>query len=126
MLARIAVAVVIAVAAGSFQLAGGAPADAATAPVPQLGVYRGDAPLGPEKVDAYSAWLGRQVDLAEAFEPADTWEDVQGRGWQLRPWSAWVHARPGRRLVLTVPMLPGNLDGRGPTSGTDAGQPVSL
>jgi hypothetical protein len=125
-LARIAVVITIAVAAASFHLTGGGTANAATASAPKLGVYRGDAPLGPEKVDAYSAWLGRQVDLAEAFEPADTWEDVEGRGWQLRPWSAWVHARPGRRLVLTVPMLPGNWDGRGPTAGTGAGEPVSL
>lgn len=102
-----------------------ATATAESTPV-RLGVYRGDAPRGPGKVDAYSAWLGRQVDLAEAFAPGDTWDDVEGRSWQLGSWSAWVSARPGRRLVLTVPILPGPVDGRGPTKGSGAGEPVSL
>lgn len=127
MLGRIAVVVAIAVAACSLEIAGAAAASPSAAPAaPLLGVYRGDAPKGPEKVDAYSAWLGREVDLAEAFEPAATWEDVEGRSWQLGAWSAWVHARPGRRLVLTVPMLPGSPDGSGPTAGAGAGEPVSL
>jgi hypothetical protein len=93
---------------------------------PKLGVYRGDAPTGPGKVDVYGAWLGRKVDVAEAFEPGDTWDDVAGRSWQLGAWSAWVNAEPGRQLVLTVPLLPGPWDGRGPSSGSGAGEPVSL
>jgi glycosyl hydrolase family 26 len=93
---------------------------------PKLGVYRGDAPRGPGNVDAYGDWLGRKVDIAEAFEPGETWDDVAGRSWQLGAWSAWVNAEPGRRLVLTVPLLPGPWDGRGPSSGPGAGEPVSL
>ncbi len=125
MVGRITVAVVLAVTAALFH-AGGEAAASPASTSPQLGVYRGDAPLGPGKVDAYSAWLGRQVDLAEAFEPGATWEDVEGRSWQLGAWSAWVHARAGRRLLLTVPMLPGGWDGSGPTSGAGAGEAVSL
>jgi hypothetical protein len=122
---RIAVALVLALTAALFHADGQAAASTAPA-APLLGVYRGDAPLGPGKVDAYSAWLGRQVDLAEAFEPSATWEDVEGRSWQLGAWSTWVHARAGRRLLLTVPMLPGSWDGSGPTSGAGAGEAVSL
>jgi glycosyl hydrolase family 26 len=123
---RIVSVLVIALVTSSFRVTEAAASASAAVPPPQLGVYRGDAPSGPDKVDAYSAWLGRKVDLAEAFEPGATWDDVMGRSWQLRPWSAWVNAQPGRRLVLTIPILPGHWDGRGPTSGPGAGEPVSL
>jgi len=72
----------------------------------ELGVYRWEAPTGPAKVDAFEIWLGRSVQLAEAFEPRDTWDNIDGAAWQLSAWSQWVRAKPGRNLVLGVPMLP--------------------
>lgn len=71
-----------------------------------LGVYRWEAPTGPANVDAFELWLGRSVQLAEAFEPRDTWDNIDGAAWQLSAWSQWVRAKPGRNLVLSVPMLP--------------------
>ena len=72
----------------------------------ELGVYRWDAPGGPANVDAFEAWLGRPVQLAEAFEARDNWDNIDGAAWQLGPWSQWVRAKAGRNLVLGVPMLP--------------------
>jgi hypothetical protein len=66
----------------------------------EIGVYRWDAPGGPAKVDAFEAWLGRPVQLAEAFEARDTWDNIDGAAWQLGPWSQWVRAKPGRNLIL--------------------------
>jgi hypothetical protein len=70
-------------------------------------VYRWDVPNGPANVDAFSQWLGQPVTLAQAFEASDTWDHVDGAGWQLAPWSQWVRAQPGRNLILSVPMLAG-------------------
>ena len=70
------------------------------------GVYRGEAPLGPAKVDGFELWLGKPVELAVAFEARDIWDNIDGADWQLGPWSQWVRAKAGRNLVLSVPMLP--------------------
>lgn len=86
----------------------------AWAAAPELGVYRWDVPNGPANVDAFSAWLGKPVRLAQAFEAPDAWEHVEGADWQLGPWSQWARARPGRNIVLGVPMLPGAWDLSGP------------
>lgn len=75
---------------------------------------------------AYAAWLNRTVVWAEDFTPMDTWDGVRGGGWQLGPWGKWVAEVPGRRLVLSVPMLAGNWKLDGPARGVDAGIPVSL
>ena len=72
----------------------------------ELGVYRWDAPAGPVNVDAFELWLGQPAQLAEAFEARDIWDNIDGAAWQLGPWSQWVRAKPGRNLVLSVPMLP--------------------
>jgi hypothetical protein len=72
----------------------------------ELGVYRWDAPGGPRNVDAFEGWLGKPVQLGEAFEARDTWDNIDGAAWQLGPWSQWVRAKPGRNLVLGVPMMP--------------------
>jgi hypothetical protein len=74
----------------------------------EFGVYRGEAPAGPANVDAFELWLGKPVQLAEAFEARDTWDNIDGAAWQLAPWSQWVRAKSGRNLILSVPMLPGS------------------
>jgi hypothetical protein len=71
-----------------------------------LGVYRWDAPGGPANVDAFETWLAKSVQLAEAFEARDKWDSIGGASWQLGPWSTWARAKPGRNLILGVPMLP--------------------
>lgn len=70
---------------------------------PLLGVYRFESP---GNVDLFSAWLGRNVDFATAFEATDTWANISGPSWQLGPWGTWVNTQPGRKLALAVPMFP--------------------
>jgi len=76
----------------------------------ELGVYRWHALIGPANVDKFEAWLGRPVQLAEDFEALDNWDAIDGAAWQLGPWSQWVRAKPGRNLVLGVPLLPSSGD----------------
>jgi hypothetical protein len=68
--------------------------------------------------------LDRSPVWAEDFESSDTWNNMEGPSWQLPEWSRWKQAVPGRRLILSVPMLPGPWDRSGPTSGEGAGQAV--
>ena len=92
---------------------------------PPMGVYRG-ANQSP-KVDAFAAWIGRPDLWGEDFIGWESWSNVAWPTWWLDHWSKWVHARPGRRLVLSVPLLAGPVDGSGPTKGdSGVGEPVSL
>ncbi|NNM85874.1 MAG: hypothetical protein HKL96_09005 [Phycisphaerales bacterium] len=85
----------------------------------QLGVYRGSAGAnGPAKVNAFSQWMGRRTLWAEDFMDNSSWDSIAMPNWQTGPWEKWVAERAGRRLVLSVPMLPGPWDQSGPTAGT--------
>ncbi|MBI3880921.1 MAG: hypothetical protein HY301_12795 [Verrucomicrobia bacterium] len=92
---------------------------------PHLGVYRW--PNGMTNVDAFAAWLGRPVVWGEDFVGGESWDNVAWPVWWLKAWSAWVHEKPGRRLILAIPLLAGPPDGSGPKQGnTGVNQPVSL
>lgn len=96
---------------------------------PYLAVYRWAAANrngGAGGNEAYARWIGRPVVWAEDFEPWDHWEHIEGGDWQLGEWAEWKKAIPGRRLILSVPLLPGPWDRSGPKTGPRAGQPVSL
>lgn len=88
-----------------------------------LGVHHGSA--RPEQVDEFGAWLGRDVVVAMDYMPSETWDNIQGEAWFLDPWVAWLKVDPNRRLMMTVPALPGPADLSGPTAGINPG-PVSL
>lgn len=74
--------------------------------------------------DSYASWLNRAATWAEDFQPTDSWDNIEGGVWQLRPWRDWIQAKPGRRLILSVVILPSGW--KGPARGIDAGIPVSL
>jgi hypothetical protein len=85
----------------------------ATADRVLLGVYRWDhANIAP-----YESWIGTDVDLGEDFLTSGdgpcsmNWAQIEGHGWQLDPWAAWVAAKSGRNVVLSVPMLSPNQPG---------------
>ena len=59
-----------------------------------------------------------------SFVYPGTWDNIEGGIWQLRPWRDWVQAKPGRRLIYSVVLLPAGY--RGPAKGIAAGIPVSL
>jgi hypothetical protein len=93
--------------------------------VPAIGAYHW--PLGTAGVDAFAAWLDRPAVWALDFVGSESWDNVEWPTWWLDGWSKWVHAKPGRRLILAIPILPGPVDGSGPIEGKlDVKQPVSL
>ncbi len=74
---------------------------AATVPV---GVYTGPATVA--ATNSFSTWLGAPTPYATDFlDYTKTWNDVANPMWLVDPWSTWVKAVPGRRLVLGVPLL---------------------
>ncbi|HEX5661677.1 MAG TPA: glycosyl hydrolase [Polyangiales bacterium] len=93
---------------------------------PMRGMYHWDAPNGPALADAAASWLGRDADLALAFSARATWGDISGPSWQLPPWGRWVQAKPGRRLVYSVSLLPGETNGAGPDNKLGTADDVSL
>ena len=96
---------------------------------PYHGVFRKSAlnPAGGAQGNAaYAKWLNRPVMWALDYTPGATWDNIQGENWWLHHWSDWKKAVPGRRFVLTVPLLPGPKDLSGPKKGLGAGQSVSL
>lgn len=119
------VAVGVALAAVVINAAGADKVPPASAGGPALGVYRGANATA--KVDAFAAWLGRPAIWGEDFIGSESWSNVGWPIWWLKTWSAWVHEKPGRRFVFAVPLLPGPVDGSGPTAGNvGRGEAVSL
>ena len=92
---------------------------------PALAAYRW--PNGTDNLDAFAKWLNRETVWGEDFIGSESWDNVQWPTWWLEHWSQWVPAKPGRRLILGVPLLPGPVDGSGPREGKiDLSKPVSL
>jgi len=101
------------VTAGSVAMA----KDAATAPVspatdnrqpPYLAVWKEPKYL-PDGIKEYNQWLNRQlvwVDMSSCmfYGPAKTWPQIELSF--DRAWGQWVAEVPGRRAILSVPMLP--------------------
>lgn len=100
-------------------------AGSASAAEPALGTYHW--PNGTAGVDAFAAWLDRPAVWGLDFVGDESWDNVEWPVWWLDAWSKWAAEKPGRRLVLSIPMLPGPVDGSGPKQGKiETGQPVSL
>lgn len=77
--------------------------------------------------EAYARWINRSVVWAEDFEANEAWENnIEGGGWQLGEWRDWKKQNSARRLILSIPLLPGGWDRSGAKRGADAGKPVSL
>jgi len=121
-LVSVAVASVAALVSSNF-IAPTATADDKPA-LPQMVAYRWG--ISPDGNVAFTKWVGADVVWAEDFEASETWDNIQYPGWQLYPWQKWVEADARRRLVLSVPMLPGAWNRSGPPKGIAAKQPVSL
>lgn len=91
---------------------------------PQIAAYRW--PNGSAKVDKFAEWLGRDPVWGEDFVGGETWSNVGWPVFWLDHWSGWLKGKPGRVLLLGIPLLAGPVDLSGPTQGDEAGQPVSL
>jgi hypothetical protein len=100
-----------------------------TSAAPYLAAYRWGAANkhgGAAANEAFARWLNQPVVWAEDFEPTERWDSLEGGDWQLGEWSRWKKAVAGRRLILSVPLLPGSWDRSGPRQGDAVGKPVSL
>ncbi len=72
--------------------------------VTQPGLYMG--PANTTGHNQFSSWLGNEAYYAVDFlNDAETWDQIANANWLFDPWSAWVKAKPGRRMVISVPML---------------------
>ncbi len=70
----------------------------------QTGLYSGLAKV-PEQ-NSFSAWLGNPVPYATDYVDYRTgWDNDFNPYWLIGPWSTWVKAEPGRRLILGLPLL---------------------
>ncbi len=114
---------------------GSDPAAPSAAPLPQTdnaappykGVYRwGQGGCIKGLYDGYGQWLNRNVIWPVDFMPTETWDGLEGQDWQLGTWGPWIHKQAGRRLVLSLPVLPGGWSCKGPIKGIDAHAAVSL
>ncbi|MDD5349705.1 MAG: glycosyl hydrolase [Chthoniobacteraceae bacterium] len=103
----------------------------AASPTPAIAVYRWGAanPSGGAAAnEAFAQWLNQPVVWGEDFTPTERWENcIEGGGWQLGEWSKWKKAVPGRRLIISIPLLPGGWN-RGGIKGSDGkyNNPVSF
>ena len=101
------------------------PPKATTSKEPALGTYHW--PNGTAGVDQFATWLNRDTVWALDFVGTESWDSIGWPVWWLENWSKWVHAKPNRRLILSIPILPGPLDYSGPTDGQKGrGVTVSL
>ena len=83
---------------------------AAGAPATASGVYSGPGYVAQH--DAFATWVPAQVPYAIDFlESRYGWTEML-HPWALDAWAPWVKASPGRRLVLSVPMLPAGAKGQ--------------
>ncbi|MEY3896286.1 MAG: hypothetical protein RLZZ214_1806, partial [Verrucomicrobiota bacterium] len=104
------------------------PPPAVARPTPAIAVYRWGAANksgGAAANEAYAQWLNQPVVWAEDFTPTERWDGIEGGNWQLGEWSKWKKAVPGRRLILSVVILPGGWDRGGPKGKDGKSVPVS-
>ncbi|MBI1371107.1 MAG: hypothetical protein GC162_20955 [Planctomycetes bacterium] len=103
-----------------------APVQPATKPVdPPIGTYHWAC--GMLGADAFANWLDRDGVWVLDTIGSETWDNISYPTWWLSNWSKWVHAKPGRRLILSVPILAGPPDRSGPRGGSKGvGVAVSL
>src|SRR5687768_9095488 len=80
----------------------------ANAAEPAIAAYRW--PNGTDNLDAFAGWLGRETVWGEDFIGSESWDNVEWPTWWLDHWGKWVTAKPGRRLILGVPLLPGPVE----------------
>lgn len=82
-------------------------AQAQSAAAATNGVASGPVPKGPQEAANFEAWLGASVPLASEFLNRTSWSEISNPN-SIPYWSSWARNRPGRNLVLAVPMLAGS------------------
>jgi hypothetical protein len=101
---------VVAAAAAVVCLASAGATAAAPKPTPRAavaGVYAG--PADPAGVQAFENWLGKPVPYVLEFPDKQHWATIQSPWFIPRIWGPTARTFQGKVMVLSVPMLPGNL-----------------
>jgi hypothetical protein len=70
-----------------------------------LGAFLGSDAEGVRRIDGFTSWLGREATVGHTYLPGSSWRDLEGPDWIIDPWTAWSAAKPGRTLVINVPVL---------------------
>ena len=95
---------------------------------PYFGVTKG-GPMRPS-TDEFATWLNRGTIFGGStlsFGTGSDWNSLASYwDWFYPSAKSWINEGKGRVLVISVPILPGPTDDSGPTTGPNAGQPVSL
>ena len=73
-----------------------------------LGIYVGGGNI--EAFEIFASWLGKRPPLVHDFLDSTDWSSLINPSWFV---SQWIDS--GAKLVLSVPMLPGNLSSPGGT-----------
>jgi hypothetical protein len=73
----------------------------------RAGVYAG--PADPAGVQSFENWLGASVPYVLEFPDKQHWASIQSPWFIPRVWGPTSKYFQGKELVLSVPMLPGNL-----------------
>ena len=82
---------------------------------PFMGLYENVPKAGGiDQVDEYATWLNRSLVWGHGSQGWENWGSVEKSFWLIVPWSKWVAALPGRRVVLSVPLIPGTPKGEKP------------
>ncbi|MFI7462188.1 glycoside hydrolase family 26 protein [Nonomuraea sp. NPDC049646] len=90
------------------QPSAGARADLSSVP---FGVFLASDWRGPHLLGAFESWLGAEVRVGRTYVPGEAWNALGGPDFVLQPWMRWRAAKPGRMLVLNVPMVMPNEGG---------------
>ncbi|MFC8509696.1 glycoside hydrolase family 26 protein [Streptomyces sp. NPDC057411] len=70
------------------------------------GVFVGSGAEGVARLGRFEAWRAQgALQAGRTYLAGDDWVSIEGPDELLRPWATWHTARPGRVLVLNVPML---------------------
>ncbi|MEU1725842.1 glycoside hydrolase family 26 protein [Actinomadura sp. ATCC 39365] len=70
-----------------------------------FGVFLASDWRGPYLLGAFEWWLGAEVRVGRTYVPGEAWNALGGPDFVLQPWMRWRAAKPGRMLVLNVPMV---------------------
>ncbi len=83
---------------------------------PYMGLYEGVPLKGITDVDDCAKALNRTLIWGHCSEAWDKWDNIDTVHWLWPAWSKWVAAVPGRRIVISVSIIPEAPKGQpGPT-----------
>ncbi len=81
---------------------------------PHMGLYENSPPKGITEVDDYAKALNRSLMWGHCSTNWDTWGNIDTVHWLWPAWSKWITAKSGRRLVISLAIIPTTPKGQAP------------